>query len=321
MNSDVLQKVDDIGLLPVITIDKAQRAVPLAKALKDGGLPVMEVMFRSADSAECIKRITKEIPDFICGAGTILTVEQAHAAVESRAKFLVAPGFDPEVVAEASKLGVPMIPGCTNPTDFGRARKMGCKVIKFFPSIQYGGVKTMELIGGPFPDIRFVPTGDLLCDDAFEFLSFYKVAAAGGDYMLKYDDIYNDRYEKIKDDTQKTVLTYLNFHIAHVGVNARSADEAGKFTRDFASIFNTQVHEGKNSFMAGALFEAMKTPYYYENGHIAVGTRDARRAYHYLKRRGYEFIEDTVTHDDKGRIICAYLKKPVAGFAVHLLQD
>jgi len=321
MSENVLEKLDNIGILPVITIDKAERAVPLARALKEAGIPAMEVMFRSADSAESIKRITAEVPGFICGAGTVLTSDLARTAVKCGAQFLVAPGLDPEVVKAAAELGVPMIPGCTNPTDFGRARQLGCKVIKFFPAIQNGGVKTMELIGGPFPDIRFVPTGDLVCENAFEYLQFWKVACAGGDYMLKYDDIYNDRYDKIREDAENTVLSYLNFHIVHIGVNAKSCDEAEKETKEFADIFKAPLRDCGKSFMAGGLFEAMKAPFYYENGHIAVGTRDARRAYWYLKRRGYEFIEDTVSHDDKGRIICAYLKNPVAGFAIHLLQD
>lgn len=321
MTEDVLKQLDDIGILPVITIDKADRAVPLARALKDAGLPAMEVMCRAPDAVESIRRISSEVPGFICGAGTVLSPELAKAAVEGGAKFLVAPGLDPEVVKAAQELGVPMIPGCTNPTEFGQARALGCKVIKFFPSIQNGGVKTMELIGGPFPDVRFVPTGDLLADDAFEFLQFWKVAAAGGDYMLKYDDIYNDRYGKIRQDAENTVLAYLAFHIAHVGVNASDSGEAGRSAKAFAEIFKVPLNEGGKSFMAGGLFEAMKSPYYYEKGHIAVGTRDCRRAYHYLKRRGIEFIEDTVTMDDKGRMICAYLKKPIAGFAVHLLQD
>ncbi|MGN0909535.1 MAG: bifunctional 4-hydroxy-2-oxoglutarate aldolase/2-dehydro-3-deoxy-phosphogluconate aldolase [Succinivibrio sp.] len=321
MSENVVEQLDNIGILPVLTLDKASRAVPLAKALKEAGIPAMEVMFRSEDSAECIRRITAEVPDFTCGAGTVLTPEQARTAVKCGAKFLVAPGLDPEVVRAAKELGVPMIPGCTNPTEFGQARALGCKVIKFFPSIQNGGVKAMELIGGPFPDVRFVPTGDLLAPDAFEFLQFWKVAAAGGDYMLKYDDIHNDRYEKIRQDAENTVLSYLNFHIAHVGVNASTSEEAGRQARAFGAIFKAPVQEFGKSFMAGALFEAMKSPYYYEKGHIAVGTRDCRRAYWYLRRRGVEFIEDTVSHDDKGRITCAYLKEPLAGFAIHLLQD
>lgn len=321
MTTQVLDEIAKIGMIPVISIDKEERAVPLAKALTKGGLPLMEVMFRTPAAAESIRRIAKEMPDFIIGAGTVLTVEQVEKAAECGAKFLVAPGFNPEVCKAAARVGLPMVPGCTSPTEIEAARVLGLHVLKFFPAVQNGGVPAMGLLAGPYPDVRFVPTGDLTRPLCKEYLAFHKVAAAGGDFMLSYDDIHSDNYEKIAQDVEDTILGYLNFHIAHVGLNAETKEQSCAMADKLGAVFKLKSSVNEKSVMSGRLFEVMHHPFYYEKGHIAVGTADATRAYYYLKRCGVEFIEDTVSRDANGRVIAAYLKQDFGGFALHLLQD
>lgn len=321
MNNQILTEIANIGMIPVLSIDKAERAIPLAKALKKGGLPLMEVMFRTAAAAESIKLIADTMPDFIIGAGTILTVEQAEKAVECGAKFLVSPGFNPEVCKAAIKLGVPIVPGCVSPTEVEAARVLGLHVLKFFPAVENGGVSAMRLLSGPYPDVRFVPTGDLTRVLCKEYLAFHKVAAAGGDFMLSYADIHSDNYEKIASDVEDTILGYLNFHISHMGMNANSKDESISLANKLSSVLKVSTHEYEKSAFAGKLFEIMYEPFYHEKGHIAIGTADATRAYYYLKRCGVEFIEDTVSRDTNGNVIAAYLKENFSGFALHLLQD
>ncbi len=321
MSTNVMEAISRIGMIPVISIDKAERAVPLAKALSKGGLPLMEVMFRTEAAAEAIKRIAAEMPDFIIGAGTVLTVEQVKKAAECGAKFLVAPGFNPEVCKAAKEIGLPIVPGCTSPTEVEAARCLDLHVLKFFPAVENGGVPAMRLLSGPYPDVRFVPTGDLTRPLCNEYLAFHKVAAAGGDFMLSYDDIHADNYEKISQDVEETILGYLHFHIAHMGMSANSKEESIAMSTRLASVLNLGVRECAESSFAGKLFEVMYEPFFHSAGHVAIGTADATRAYHYLKRRGVEFYEDTVSYDQNGKIIAAYMKENFGGFALHLLQD
>ncbi len=321
MTTQILDEIVKIGMIPVLSIDKAERALPLAQALKKGGLPLMEVMFRTDAAAESIRRISEKMPDFLVGAGTVLTVEQARQAVACGAKFLVSPGFNPEVCKAAIELNVPIVPGCTSPTEVEAARVLGLHVLKFFPAVENGGVSAMRLLSGPYPDVRFVPTGDLTRALCSEYLAFGKVAAAGGDFMLSYDDIHSDNYEKIAADVEDTVLGYLNFHIAHMGMNANDQDSALSMSKRLASALHLKVRAGNKSTFAGKLFEVMYEPFYHEKGHVAIGTSDATRAYYYLKRCGVEFYEDTVSRDTSGKIIAAYMKEDFSGFALHLLQD
>ncbi len=321
MTSDVLTEIAHIGMIPVLTIDKKERAIPLAKALAKGGLPLMEVMFRTEAAAESVKIIAHELPDFLIGAGTVLSIEQAERAVDYGAKFLVAPGFNPKVVKWAVDHKVPIVPGTVTPTEVDAAREMGVHVLKFFPAVQQGGVPAMGLLSGPYSDVRWVPTGDLTRPLANEYLQFNKVAAAGGDFMLKYADIHSDNYAKITADTEETILGYLNFHVARFGFSSADKASASSLSDRLCAVFHQKTGEIEGSTFAGALFECLYSNAVSSRGEIAVGTRDVTRAYYYLKRCGIEFSEDTVDYFEDGRIATIYLKEKFDDFAIRLVQD
>ena len=320
-SNKALDKIARLGMLPVISIDHAEDAVPLAQALAAGGLPCMEVMFRTEAAAESIRRVAQELPEFVIGAGTVLSVEQVKTAVTAGAQFIVAPGLNPEVVAYCVGQGIPMVPGCDTPTEIEMAMNLGITTVKFFPSIQLGGIATMKLLAGPYPKVRFVPTGDLDRTKAYEFLSFGKVSAAGGDFMLNYDDIRNRRFEAIRVSVRETILNYLHFHVQHVGMNCADAAEAEFLSSLLADTLQLTRQPHEPCIFAGELFEVMKKPHYGAKGHIAIGTADAERAYYYLKQQGVEFREDTIGRDAAGRISVVYLGAEFGGFALHLLQD
>lgn len=174
-------------VIPVVVIKDVKDTVPTLKALKDGGINCAEITFRTACAAEAIAIGVKEFPDMNIGAGTVINLEQAQKAVESGAKFLVSPGLSEEVAKFASAKNIPYFPGCVTPTEIMQALKLGISVVKFFPANVYGGLKAIKALSGPFPQVKFIPTGGVDLDNLSEFLSFDKIYAVGGSFMMKGD--------------------------------------------------------------------------------------------------------------------------------------
>ena len=200
MDSKALDKVADIGILPVIAIPSPEPAVPLADALVAGGVPAIEVTLRNPWALDAIRAIRAAHPEMAIGAGTILTEEQIAAAKDAGADFLVSPGFDPDIVRASLAAGLPIVPGVTDPTQISAAYKMGLRTLKFFPSELFGGVTALTLYHGPFPDVKFVPTGGLTTDNIGAYLAKPFVAACGGSYMAKGDLIKAGRFDEIAEN-------------------------------------------------------------------------------------------------------------------------
>ena len=171
-------------LLPVIEIQDIAQAEPLAKALVDGGLPLAEVTFRSKAAPEAI-RIMAAFDALCVGAGTILNVDQARLAIECGARYLVSPGTYPEVIAFARSRQIPIFPGIATPTDIGMALAAGVDVLKFFPAEAYGGLATLKALSGPFPQVKFIPTGGINEQNLASYLAHPKVLACGGSWMVE----------------------------------------------------------------------------------------------------------------------------------------
>lgn len=193
----VVEQIGRIGLLPIITIDKADHAQAVAQALLASDLACAEVTFRTPAAAAAIGRIATTVPELLLGAGTILTVEQAQTAVDAGAKFLVAPGFDPDVVAWCLKHDVPIFPGVMTPSDISLALKFGLTTLKFFPAEAAGGVPALKAIGGPFVGVNFVPTGGVSAQNLADYLRLPMVVACGGSWMVKRELIAQEKFDTI----------------------------------------------------------------------------------------------------------------------------
>ena len=191
------EKVFETGIVPVVVLNNAEDAVPLADALLKGGIDFMEITFRTECAAECISVISREVPDMNVGAGTVLNVEQAKLAVESGAKFIVSPGLDETTVKWALENNIPVIPGCVTPTEIMKAIGLGLNVVKFFPADVYGGIKAIKALSAPFGQVKFLPTGGVSEANLSEFASNKSVIAVGGSWVCKKDDILNHDWEKI----------------------------------------------------------------------------------------------------------------------------
>ncbi len=174
-------------VIPVVVIKDVKDTIPTLKALKDGGINCAEITFRTACAAEAISLGIKEFPDMNIGAGTIINLKQAKEALAAGAKFLVSPGLNSGVAKFAKKKGVAYYPGCVTPTEIMCALELGIDIVKFFPANVYGGLKALKALAGPFPQIKFIPTGGVDLTNLAEFLEFDKIYAVGGSFMMKGD--------------------------------------------------------------------------------------------------------------------------------------
>ena len=317
--NEVLQRLSRTGIVPVIAIDDAEKAVPLARALTAGGLPAAEVTFRTAAGEEAIRRIARECPEVLVGAGTVLNLEQCDRALAAGARFIVSPGYNETLVNYCVEKGVPVLPGCANASDMTRAVNAGLKLVKFFPAEQSGGVSFLKALAPVFP-LDFMPTGGVNTKNLMDYLSFDRVAACGGTWMVKKDLISGGQWDEITRISREAVKTMLGFELRHVGINCADEAEAERTARSFCALLGLEYRPGNSSIFAGTAVECMKTPFLGARGHLAIGTNSVDRAVYHLELQGAAFDESTRKTDDKGAYKYIYLKDEIGGFAVHLVQ-
>jgi 2-dehydro-3-deoxyphosphogluconate aldolase/(4S)-4-hydroxy-2-oxoglutarate aldolase len=316
----VLEELGKIGIVPVITIDDVEKAVPLAKALIAGGIPCAEVTFRTAQGEEAIRRISAAAPDMLLGAGTVLTTEQVDRAIDAGAKFIVSPGLNPRVAAYCRQRDIPITPGCSNPSDIELALEAGLEVVKFFPAEQAGGLDYIKAIAAPYPDLKFMPTGGINAGNIARYTAFEKILACGGSWMVSADLINAGDFDRITALSREAVFNMLGLSVAHIGINAGGDAAADQAARLFHSLFGFTLREGAASIFAGNEIELVKQSAPGKCGHIAIGTNSLPKAAAYLERNGIVCDHANAKKDAKGAIIAVYLKEEILGFALHLLQ-
>ena len=197
------ERFAELKVVPVVVLNDVKDAAPLAKALVEGGLPCAEVTFRTDAAAESIRIMTEAYPDMLVGAGTVLTTEQVDRAVEAGAKFIVSPGFDPEIVDYCIGKNVPVFPGCISPSEVAQAVKRGLKIVKFFPAEQSGGLAMIKAMAAPYNMLKFMPTGGINTKNLKEYLACDKILCCGGSWMVKGDMVEAGEFEKIKKLTEE----------------------------------------------------------------------------------------------------------------------
>lgn len=280
--NELLKRVYDLGIIPVVAIDDAEKAVPLAKALEKGGLPAAEITFRTDAAEEAIRRIAQECPNVLIGAGTVLTKEQADRAIAAGAQFIVSPGFNPEMVKYVLSKGCPMLPGTATPGEMEQAMSMGLNAVKFFPAEQNGGIAKIKAVAGPYKTLRWMPTGGVTTKNLNDYLSFNQILACGGTWIAKGDVIEGEKWDAIENNCREAVETMLGF----------SYD------------INTGAIKGNATV---------------SEDEITVYTLSAPRAYAYLERMGVE-TEENLNLDSKGNIESFKLRKKVGEVTITIKQ-
>ncbi len=195
----VLEKLRNSIVVPVVVLENAKDAVATANALLAGGIEVMEITFRTAAAPDSIEEVAKNCPDMLVGAGTVLNLDQCKLAVEKGAKFIVAPGFDPETVAWCVENDIAVVPGCVTPTEIMAALKAGLEVVKFFPANVYGGLNAMKNLSAPFTKVKFIPTGGVNTANIKEYYTAPFIHAVGGSWICPKSDITAGNFEKITE--------------------------------------------------------------------------------------------------------------------------
>jgi 2-dehydro-3-deoxyphosphogluconate aldolase/(4S)-4-hydroxy-2-oxoglutarate aldolase len=316
---EIIDRLHNAGVVPVVVLENAADAVPTAKAMLAGGIDVMEITFRTAAARDSIAAVSKECPDMLVGAGTVVNLDQCKAAVEAGAKFIVSPGYCEEVVDWCVSNNIAVTPGCVTPTEIMAALAHGVKIIKFFPANVYGGLTAMKSLAGPFVGIKFIPTGGVNAANMSEYFAAPFIHAVGGSWLCAKADISAHNFDKITALCREAHQASLGFEVAHIGVNAVDEASSMEVCTQLHDAFGFETKPGNSSNFAGSAVEVMKSPYLGANGHIAVKTNSIPRAAAELKKHGFQLDESTAKY--KGdKMTAVYLKQQFGGFAVHLLQ-
>lgn len=310
----IYNRIEKIGIIPVITLNDPSHAVSTANALNKGGIPAAEITFRTQAAAEGIRAISSELPEMLLGAGTVLKIEQAIQAVEAGAAFIVTPGFNPKVVDYCLKNDIPIIPGVSGASDIEQALDRGLKAVKIFPAEIIGGCALLKAYASVYGDMKFLPTGGIHSENIASYLKLKNVLACGGSWMAPSTLIDMGKFENITATTKQAVLASLGFELMHIGINESSREKALETAQFFSSIFGFPLNEKKSSFFSSDRLEILKQGGTGTYGHIAIGVNRLSMAKRYLEELGVTFDHSTETRK------AIYLSDMISGFSVHLLE-
>ncbi len=264
----IFSKLQAIGIIPVVILNDAKNALPLAHALYSAGLKCAEITFRTNAAEESIRIICKAFPDMLIGAGTVLTTDQADCAIDAGAAFIVSPGLNPCLVKHCQNKGVPIAPGIATPSELEQAIALGLDTVKFFPAEPIGGVQTIKAISAPYPHIHFIPSGGINAGNLTKYLSFPKIIACGGSWMVPEHFIDVGDFDEISRLSKEAVLTMLGFETSYIAIHAK----------ELSNPFEQSL-----GISAGEHIRFISPKSNDSQNYLAVLTNDIKRAAYYLE--------------------------------------
>lgn len=283
--NEVLVTIHQIGLVPVVVLEDAKDAAPLAEALCAGGLPCAEVTFRTEAAEESIRIMSREFPQMLIGAGTVLTTEQVDRAVDAGARFIVSPGLNSKVVEHCLKKGVAVTPGTSNPSDVETAIEMGLEVVKFFPAEPSGGLEMIKAMAAPYTKMKFMPTGGVSIENLNRYLSFSRILACGGSWMVRGELIREGKFHEIERLTREAVQKMLGLELSSPSL--------------------TELLLGKENAKNVNM--------------LTITANHLDRAVAYLELQGLIFDENTARYE-KGHLQEIQAGKPMQGYLIRFVQ-
>ena len=305
--------ISALGIVPTFKMDDSRKAVPLARAMTAGGLPIAEISFRTTAAAESIRRISSECPEVLVGAGDVLTCKQVDQALAAGGMFISTPGFAPEVIRYAHSKGALVIPCISTAEEAEQAANMGISVGKS------GKAAIIDVSDDPRRNRMWIPVGEIGTAEMNRCLSRNRVLAYGGSWMT--EQIQSEDWSGISSLCKETVRGLLDFRVVHVGLNCKETTEAEKIARLFCRLFDVPYLPNETAIFAGSLVECIKGPYRGAHGHIAIGTRNVDRAVYQLEKRGAVFDASSRKTDAEGHTLLIYLQEEIGGFALHLVKN
>lgn len=312
------QDIQEVGIIPVVKIENSEDALPLALALYEGGISLIEVTFRTKAAPDVIRIVRKEVPNMMVGAGTVLTLDQLDQALLAGAQFIVTPGLNPNIVKKAQELNIPIIPGVSSASEIEQALELGLDVLKFFPAVPMGGAATLKAWYGPYPNVTFIPTGGVTVENMNDFLKLPNVRAIGGSWMVDPKEIELKQFESIKDKTQQAIRTMVGLDFDHIGFSSTNLEQD---LTHFEKLLNTSRKDHSKSSFVSERLELIKERH--PNvlpQHLAYRVNDIKRAMRYFIHQGYEFDPSTSVFDAKGALKAIYFKQPIGAYSIHLIQ-
>jgi 2-dehydro-3-deoxyphosphogluconate aldolase/(4S)-4-hydroxy-2-oxoglutarate aldolase len=306
------------GLVPVLTINRVDDAVPLCKALLAGGLSTAEISFSTGAAAASIAAVRKELPQMKIGAGNVSTLEQVKEALAAGALFMVSPSCNPELVKYCLGEKLPVFPGCATASEVDAALRLGLQVLQFFPAEQSGGLPAIKALSDTFPHARFRPAGGISLKNLAPYLACLKVVACGGSFMAPDELIRQGRWDEITALAHQAAAAAQGFELAHLGLHSANEAEAKSLANDLAKLTALPVKNGNSSLFVGTGVEVVKSTGDFST-HLAYSVLNVERSARYLAANGFALDENSIKRDAEGAMTVVYLRQRFGGVAIHLV--
>ena len=319
-NDNIIKRIHDIGILPVIDLADSDNAVRVAQSICIGGLPIAEIAYSTDAIQKMMSDLKRTCPGMLIGAGGIFSCEHIDSAQKAGADFITTLEFDPDIIGYCQSRNIPVIPAVSDETEIEAAMSMGLNTVKLLLSENSGGISRIKALSVAYDNVKFIPAGRITENDISGYLDEPCVLACCGSWMIDENAIAEKNFEKIAELTGRTVNNMLGLTIKHIGINEENGDGAA-LAGQFAGIFSGKVRETFKGWFGSEYVEIMSNKFTKgRHGHIGIGVNAPDRARRYYEALGYSFDDSTAGFDENGDLEIIYFSGEIGGFALHIVK-